>query len=102
MAWQVGQFALIGVIALAIVGLATAIASRRVGEREAIAEARTTTLTKVQGSIEPLITDEFVNGGRRRSRTRRRRAVSDVLDGDLVRVKLWSDDGTILYSDEPR
>ena len=33
---QVGQFALAGLIALAIVGLATAIASRRIGEREAI------------------------------------------------------------------
>jgi len=34
-ALQVGQFALAGVIALGIVGLATAIASGRVGERDA-------------------------------------------------------------------
>ena len=33
---QVGQFALAGLIALAIVGLATAVASRRIGEREAV------------------------------------------------------------------
>ena len=26
----------------------------------------------------------------------------DVLDGSLVRVKLWNEDGTIVYSDEPR
>src|SRR4051794_6853008 len=101
-AWQVGQFALIGVIALAIVGLATAIASRRVGEREAIAEARTSTLTKVQGSIEPLITDEFVNGDRTTVPRLDDIVRADVLDGDLVRVKIWRDDGTILYSDESR
>lgn len=102
MAWQVGQFALIGVIALAIVGLATAIASRRVGEREAIAEARTSTLTKVQGSVEPMITDEFVNGGRTTIAQLDDLVRADVVDGDLVRVKIWRDDGTILYSDEPR
>jgi len=101
-AWQVGQFALIGVIALAIVGLATAIASRRVGEREAIAEARTSTLTKVQGSIEPLITDEVVSGGRTTTAQLDDSVRADVLDSDLVRVKIWRDDGTILYSDEPR
>src|SRR3954451_11472992 len=101
-AWQVGQFALIGVIALAIVGLATAIASRRVGEREAIAEARTSTLTKVQGSVEPMITDEFVNGGRTTIAQLDDLVRADVVDGDLVRVKIWRDDGTILYSDEPR
>jgi signal transduction histidine kinase len=27
---------------------------------------------------------------------------SQILDGSVVRVKLWSADGTILYSDEPR
>ena len=102
MAWQVGQFALIGIVALAIVGLATAIASRRIGEREAISEARASTLSKVQGSVEPLITDEFVNGDST-TRTQLDAAVRrDVLDADLVRVKVWRDDGTILYSDEPR
>ena len=35
---QVGLFALAGVLAVGLVGIATAIASRRVGEREAIAD----------------------------------------------------------------
>jgi hypothetical protein len=34
---QVGQFTLVRIVAVVIVGLATAIASRRVGEREAFA-----------------------------------------------------------------
>jgi hypothetical protein len=50
------------VIALLIVGLATAIASRRVGEREAITNARTTTVTKAQGLVEPALTDGVLSG----------------------------------------
>ena len=101
-ALEVGRFALAGVIALLIVGLATAIASRRVGEREAIANARTTTVTKAQGLVAPALTDGVLNGtpsaiGAVDAVVRR-----DVLDGSLVRVKLWNEDGTIVYSDEPR
>ena len=61
-ALEVGRFALAGAIALVIVGLATAIASRRVGEREAIANARTTTVTKAQGLVAPALTDGVLNG----------------------------------------
>ena len=101
-ALEVGRFALAGVIALLIVGLATAIASRRVGEREAIANARTTTVSKAQGLVAPALTDGVLNGtpsaiGAVDAVVRR-----DVLDGSLVRVKLWNEDGTIVYSDEPR
>src|SRR5437868_6708605 len=54
---HVGRFALAGLVAVAIVGLGTAIASRRVGEREAIADARTTTLIKAEGLVEPVLDD---------------------------------------------
>jgi hypothetical protein len=42
----VAQFALVGVTALLIVAIATGIASRRVGQREAIADARTTSVVE--------------------------------------------------------
>ena len=56
-----GQFALAGLIALAIVGLATSIASRRVGEREAIGDARTTTVIRAKGLVEPALTDGLLD-----------------------------------------
>src|SRR4051812_39493326 len=56
------QFTLIGVIALVVVGFATALASRRVGEREAIADARTTTVIKAQNLVEPAVADGLANG----------------------------------------
>jgi two-component system, NarL family, sensor kinase len=98
---QVGQFALAGVVALGIVGLGTSIASRRVGQREAVANARTTTLAKAQGLVEPVLDDSLITGSA--DALARLDAIrGDVLDGALVRVKLWTADGRIVWSDEPR
>ena len=58
---QVGQFALAGAIALTIVGLATAIASRRIGEREAITDARSSAVIKAQGLVEPVVSDDLLD-----------------------------------------
>ena len=100
---HVGQFALAGVVAAIIVGFATLVASRRVGEREAISEARVTTLIKAQGVVEPILTDAWLAGND--PAVEERLAVTiprDVIDDSLVRVKLWAADGTILFSDEAR
>ena len=99
---EVGRFALAGAIALIIVGFATAIASRRVGEREAIANARTTTVTKAQGLVAPALNDGLLTGAAGSLTDVDEVVRHDVLDSSLVRVKLWRDDGTIVYSDEPR
>jgi two-component system NarL family sensor kinase len=99
---QVGQFTLAGVIAVVIVGLATSVASRRVGEREAIVDARTTTLAKAQGYVEPVVTDGLLTGSTAAIRKVAPVVKRDVLDASLVRVKIWSRNGTIVYSDEPR
>jgi two-component system NarL family sensor kinase len=99
---HVGRFALAGVVALTILGLATSIASRRVGEREAVSDARTTTLVKAQGLVEPAVTDDLLRGTVP-AVARVDGIVRDhVLDRSLVRVKIWTEGGTIIYSDEPR
>src|SRR5688572_11599072 len=98
---QVGKFALAGIVALGIVGLGTSIASRRVGQREAVANARTTTLVKAQGLVEPVLDDGLLSGSP--DAVARLDAVKgDLLDGGLVRVKLWTPEGRIVWSDEPR
>jgi signal transduction histidine kinase len=98
----VGQFALAGLVALTIVGLATSIASRRIGEREAIVDARTTTLIKAQSAVEPALTDGLLSGEPAAEARLSAAVRSVVIDGSLVRVKIWTEDGTIAYSDEPR
>lgn len=96
------QFAVIGLAAVVIVGLATATASRRVGQREAITDARTTTLIKAQGLVEPAVTDALATRD-----TAAVRAVGDVIehqviDDNLVRVKIWTAAGLIVYSNDGR
>jgi signal transduction histidine kinase len=96
------QFMAAGLVAVAVVGLATGIASRRVGQREAITDARTTTLVKAQTIVEPVVTDGLLT--REPTSVQRVDAVvrERVLDASLVRVKIWTRDGLIVYSDEPR
>jgi signal transduction histidine kinase len=100
-ALQVGQFALAGLVALAIVGVATSIASRRIGEREAITDARTTTVIRAQGVVAPALTDALVEGDPAAIDQVDEVVRRDVIDDSLVRVKLWTADGLIAYADEP-
>ncbi|HEY5153256.1 MAG TPA: histidine kinase, partial [Acidimicrobiales bacterium] len=97
----IAQFALIGLAALVIVGLTTSVASRRVGEREAITDARTTTLVKAQGLVEPAVVDALAAGDPAAVARIDEVVKADVLDASLVRVKIWTGDGTVVYSDEP-
>lgn len=99
---QVGEFALAGLVSLGLVGLGTAIAARRVGEREAITEVRATAATKAEGLVRPVLQDSLVDGDRFAQE-----AVADVvrvgvLNPSLVRVKIWTPEGRIVYSDETR
>jgi signal transduction histidine kinase len=95
-------FALAGALAVALVAYATNIASRRVGEREAIVDARTATLVTAQGLVEPAVENGLLSA--QPAAVRRVASVieHDVRDDSLVRVKIWTRDGRIVYSDEPR
>ena len=102
-AMHVGQFAFAGAVALAIVGIALAVASRRVGEREGVSEARVTTLITAEAVVEPMITDALAAGTDSGTLDRLRTTVNrDVINDTLVRVKIWSQQGTIVFSDESR
>jgi len=96
------QFAVAALIAVAIVGIATAAASRRVGEREAVVDARTTTLVKAQTAVEPVVTDALVTGDPKEVQRVDAAVRSSVLDRSLVRVKIWTRAGRIVYSDDTR
>ncbi len=96
------QFAVAGLVAVVVVGLATGVASRRLGQREATAEARSTTLLKAQGVVEPVVTDGLLTAEPEAVARVDDVVRAGVLDGSLVRVKIWTREGTIVYSDEPR
>jgi signal transduction histidine kinase len=96
------QFTAVGLVAVAIVGLATAAASRRVGQREAIVDARTTTLVKAQTVVEPAVTDGLLIAQPAAVAKVDQAVRTGVLTGSLVRVKIWTRSGDIVYSDESR
>jgi len=96
----VAHFALAGIAAVVIVGIATAAASRRVGQREAISDARSTTLVKAQSLVEPVVTDGLATGEPAAVAAVAKAVASGVVDDSLVRVKIWTENGTIVYSNE--
>lgn len=96
------QFTVLGLLAVMVVGVATAVASRRVGEREAVADARTTTLVKAQTMVEPVVVDALPRRDPEAVTRVAEVVQGQVLDRSLVRVKIWSRRGEIVYSDEPR
>ncbi len=98
----VARFAITGLIALVFVAAFTAFASRRVGTAQAIDEAKRVALVSSVGIVSPALGDDLLSLDR--DALDRVDAVvrSSVLRGSLVRVKIWAEDGTIVYSDEPR
>jgi two-component system, NarL family, sensor kinase len=96
------RFGIGAVIALILVSTVTAFASRRVGTDQAIAQARTVTLTIAKSVIETNADNQVISGDRAALERLDRVVRKAVLTQSLVRVKLWTPDGTVVYSDEPK
>ena len=101
------RFAVAGLVALAALAVAGGLVLRDLSEREAVDDARRLATLAGHGVVEPAFTDAALTG-RPAARAGRDLAALDlavqerVLSEDVVRVKIWAPDGTIVYSDEPR
>ncbi len=101
--WRsVAGFSIAGVLAVVAVGFGLVVASRRVGEREAIASARAQTVQVAREIVEPTVTNGLSSGDPTVVL-----AIDDlvrrfIISEDVVRVKVWRADGNIVYSNEPR
>ncbi len=96
------RYAATALVALMIVAVLMAFASRHFGTLEAIDDADRVANLVAGAAVEPVLDDDILalDAG---AITRVDRAVREqVLRGPLVRVKIWTDDGTIVYSDESR
>lgn len=92
-----------GILAVLIgVTVAGAFASRRVAERQAVTDAAHTTDLIAQVVVQPAVTDGLVSGDPAALRAFGQVVRRQVLSSSLVRVKLWTAAGRIVYSDEPR
>ncbi|MEZ5261637.1 MAG: sensor histidine kinase [Acidimicrobiia bacterium] len=96
------RFALAGLPVLAAAIVVTAVASVRIGTELGIDDARRVTFVAGRVIEEQAVTDALLDGDPIAVDRINRAVNSYVVRGSLVRVKIWSADGTILYSNEPR
>jgi signal transduction histidine kinase len=97
----VARFMLVSLAAMAVIVVGAFFALRQV----AINEAERDTQVRVQSEARLVetagLSDGILRGDPAAIRQLDDVVVGQIVSGSLVRVKLWSKDGTILYSDEP-
>ena len=92
-----------GTLAVVIgVAVAGAFASRRVAEREAVTDAAHTTDLIARQVVQPAVTDGLISGSPAALKAIDGVVRQQVLSSSIVRVKLWTVTGRIVYSDESR
>ncbi len=96
------RYALAGLLALAVVAVAGALVLDRVSEDEAVEEARRLATLAGRGVVEPALTDGVLAGDPDALAALDLVVQERVLSDDVVRVKVWTPEGRIAYSDEPR
>jgi two-component system NarL family sensor kinase len=90
-------------IAAVVVALALgAVAARRLAEGEAVRDAAERADLIVNTALQPLLTDRLAAGDAAALQALDRVVRGQLIDRPVVRVKIWSADGQVLYSDEPR
>jgi signal transduction histidine kinase len=96
------RFMATSLVAMLVLALAAVYVQRRLGEEAAVKAARENASLIARGIVQPVLTDQSL-AGPGADQTRLDRIVrSRVLSKDIVRVKIWQEDGRVLYSDEPR
>jgi signal transduction histidine kinase len=96
------QFTVSGLFALLVIAGITVAVSRHTGTTEAIRDAEQTAELAGVGIVEPMIGRGVLRG--RPAALERLDAVvrRRVLRDGIARVKVWTRDGRVVYSDEPR
>jgi two-component system, NarL family, sensor kinase len=101
-AGAVAQFALTGLLALAVFLVGSLLVFRSLGRSEALRDARQFAVLTGQGIVEPELRAGVLEADPAAIRQIDRIVQERVLGERVVRVKIWTPDGRILYSDEPR
>jgi two-component system, NarL family, sensor kinase len=90
------------VAVLVLVGLLGALAAGRLAEREAVNDAANTADVLAEAVIQPALTEALADGDPAAVRTFDALVRERVLGATVVRVKVWSPEGTVVYADEPQ
>ena len=93
---------LAGVVAFVILAIAGSQALQRLATGEAVRDARELAQADARGVVQPALTQGLVDGEPGALAEFDRVVRTRILHGPVVRMKLWSGDGRILYSDDDR
>ena len=98
----VAQLVLGVVVVLAVVTVGGSFAARRLAEREAVTDAANTADVLAEAVVQPALTDALLAGNARALAQFSAVIKSRVLSPSVVRVKLWTPQGKVIYADEPQ
>jgi two-component system NarL family sensor kinase len=98
----VAQFVLTGFLALAVFLVGSLLVLQSLGETEALRDARQFAQLSGQGIVEPELSNGMTSADPAALRRIDRIVQERVLGERVVRVKIWTVGGRIVYSDEPR
>ena len=98
----VAQFAVAGLVVLAVCGTAAVLVLRSLAHDEALRDARQFATLAGQGIVEPTVEQGLLDGASAALDAVDRIVNERVLGERVVRVKIWDATGRIVYSDEPR
>jgi signal transduction histidine kinase len=96
------QFALAGLAVLAVFLAGAVLVVQRIGQAEAARDARQFAVLSGQGVVEPALGDGVLRGDEATLVALDQVVQERVLGERVVRVKIWTRDGRVVYSDEPR
>jgi len=101
-AGAVAKFVLAGLAALILFLAASVLVVRELGQSGAIRDSRDFAELAGRGILEPTLTDALLENDAAALERLDRLVQERVLSDRVVRVKLWTRTGRIVYSDEPR
>lgn len=97
------QVGIIAGILILLVTFGGVVVAQRTAEREAVNTAAQSTDLLAEAVVQPVLEDELLSGSPDAARKRLDETVrKQVVRGSVVRIKLWTPQGRIVYSDEPR
>jgi signal transduction histidine kinase len=99
---EVATFVVAGLVALALFLVGAILVLRALGRAEALRDARQFATLSGQGIVEPALDNAVVTGDAAALEAVDRVVQERILGERIVRVKIWSLDGRVVYSDEPR
>jgi len=97
----VGRFLAVGIIAMIVIAVPSALWVRALSERNAMDNAIQQAQRLADYSVGPLMSDAIIAGDPGATRRLDERLAPRLADGSIVRVKVWDPEGRIVYSDLP-